>query len=163
MAAPPLTLDETTESLTRIADQLEEFSRSGVHLSLPSALVEAAERIVKAMVANPNRGSAPVVVPSSSVSVSQLLLQVVWPGEVLTSATIRDRLAGAGRDLSSSAVNVALHRAVQRGQLERVATGRYRQPMKPSTADGPQPGNTEMEDGHAPVATSGSMAAEAAV
>jgi hypothetical protein len=157
MAASPLTLDETTESLARIADQVEELSRSGVHLTLPPALIEAAERIVKA-----NRGAA-VVVPSSSVSVSQLLLQVVWPGEVLTSATIRDRLAGAGRDLSSSAVNVALHRAVQRGRLERVATGRYRQPMKPSTAGGPQSGNTEMEDRHAPVATSGSMAAEAAV
>jgi hypothetical protein len=34
---------------------LEELSRSGVHLSLPLALVDAAERIVKAMVANPNR------------------------------------------------------------------------------------------------------------
>jgi hypothetical protein len=48
----PPTLDETTQTLTRIAHQLEELSRAGIHLSRPAALVEAAERVVKAMVAN---------------------------------------------------------------------------------------------------------------
>lgn len=117
-----MTPQDTAEVLTEFADDLDSWMRHGVQppLSVPGALVLAAERITAAM--KVCRPTAPI----KRMPISQLVISPVVPGEDVTAKVLWNRLARCGRDTSNRGISVALHRAAVRGIFERPRRGVYR-------------------------------------
>jgi hypothetical protein len=115
-----MTLQDTTEVLTKLADHVDTWMRHGVQPPLPNALVLAAERITAAM--KICRPTAPI----KQMPISQLVVSLVVPGEDVTAKDLWNRLARCGWDTTNRAISVALHRAAVRGVFERPRRGVYR-------------------------------------
>lgn len=115
-----MTLQDTTEVLTKLADHVDTWMHHGVQPPLPDALVLAAERITAAM--RVCRPTAPI----KQMPISQLVISLVIPGEDVTAKGLWNRLARCGWDTTNRAISVALHRAAVRGVFERPRRGVYR-------------------------------------
>lgn len=115
-----ITLQDTTDVLTKLADHVDTWMRHGVQPPLPDALVLAAERITAAM--KVCRPTAPI----KQMPISQLVISLVVPGEDVTAKDLWSRLTRCGWDTTNRAISVALHRATVRGLFERPRRGVYR-------------------------------------
>lgn len=158
---PPMLVTETTRAMTCLANQVE--AQPTLVMYFPPALIDAARRIVAATATHPGVSNNATVVPLGNLPVSQLVVQLVTADEVVDAAILRDRLAAIDRPTKTSAIGVALHRAVQRGVLERVVTGRYRQPARPESADRPLRDRSEEVPHHDPKETPAAISKAAAM
>lgn len=127
MTTATVRVTATTAAVEELADAAETYARFGIPHTLPHELIAAVHRLAAAT-------GAPAEVARSSprwlagLPVSQLVIRLIKPDEIVEIAELRDRLLALGRTAKASAVTVALHRAVQRGDLVRVEAGQYRLP-----------------------------------
>jgi hypothetical protein len=117
---PQLTLGDTTEVLTKLANDVETWISLGVQPPLPHALVMAVERIGTIM-----RACRPTT-RTKQTSLVDRVTSITVPGEDVTAKDLSTRLAGYGWSTTNQAVSLALHRAAERGVFQRRRRGVYR-------------------------------------
>lgn len=127
-------IDSMTATVEQLADAAETWVRFGVAPTLPSRLVEAVHRLAAAT-RGAGAGDDPTGVLPRRLSIGELAMWLMRPGETVETSTLADRMSAMGRPVKFNALNVALARAVQREHLERVRPGQYRLPPMPRTQE----------------------------